>query len=346
MKFTLIGFDLAKNVFHYVGVDSRAKVLKKKCLKRAQVLAHFATLEPTTVVMEACSSAHYWARELQTLGHKTMILPAQHVKPYRVGQKNDYNDAHAIAKAGLHGDIRPVVVKSEEQQSLQSIQTARALVVQQRTALVNQIRGQLQELGHAVPQGVTSLRAAVARWIEPADEALNPISKELLEMQYGMLKALDQQLSWFDQRVRQFAREDERCKALQEIPGFGPVASMALLGWMGQPERFGKGRHAAAALGLVPSQNSSGGKSRLGKISKCGDPGVRCYVVHGARAALRAAMLKDKQDPLSRWAVALANRRGVNKATVALANKIVRIAWAILSTGEAYRTPKTDPQLA
>lgn len=346
MKFTLIGLDLAKSVFHYVGIDSRAKALQRKCLKRAQVLAHFANLQPTTVVMEACGSAHYWARELRALGHEVMLLPAQHVTPYRVGQKNDYNDAHAIAKAGLHGDIRPVVVKSVEQQSLQSIQVARALVVQQRTALINQIRGQLLELGHSVPEGVTRLRAAAAQWIEPENEMLAPMSKDLLVMQYELLQALDQQLEWYDKRVRQFAREDTRCRALQEIPGFGPVVSLSLLGWIGQPERFSKGRHASAALGLVPSQHSSGGKARLGKISKCGDPAVRCYVVHGARAAIRAAILKDKQDPLSRWAIDLAERRGINKATVALANKMVRIAWAILSTGEAYRAPPADPQLA
>lgn len=342
MKFTLIGLDLAKSIFHYVAIDSRGKPLQRKCLRRAQMLNHFAKLEPTLVVMEACGSSHYWARELRALGHEVQLLPAQHVTPYRVGQKNDYNDAHAIAKAGLHGGIRPVPVKSVEQQVLQSYQVARSLVMQQRTALVNQIRGQLGEYGISVPQGITKLRAAVVTLLEADNEVLIPLSKELLALQRGQLNALDEQVEWHDKRIKVFSREDARCRALQDMPGIGPVVSLSLVGWMGDVQRFSKGRHASAALGLVPSQHSSGGKARLGGISKCGDPTVRCHIVHGARAAIRSAILKDKQDPLSRWVIDLVERRGMNRATVALANKLVRIAWAILSTGEAYRThPQT-----
>jgi len=346
MKFTLIGLDLAKSVFHYVGIDSRGKSLQRKCLKRVQMHSHFANLEPTVIVMEACGSAHYWGRTLSALGHEVLLLPAQHVTPYRVGQKNDYNDALAIAKAGLQGDIRPVPIKSEQQQALQSYQVARALIVQQRTALTNQIRGQLAELGLAIPLGVNRLRKAAITLLEDESDELNPLSKQLLATQYEMLQALDKQLDWHDKRVKVLAREDVRCRALQEIPGFGPVVSLALVGWMGQPERFDKGRHASAALGLVPKQHGTGGRVKLGSISKCGDSAVRCLVVHGARAAIRTAMLKDKQDPLSRWAIGLVERRGINKATVALANKLVRVAWAILSTGEAYREPKLGTQPA
>ncbi len=337
MEFTPVGLDLAKSIFHSVTINQRGKQLTRKCLKRHALLEHFAQLEPTTVAMEACSASHHWAREIRALGHEVQLLPAQHITPYRVGQKNDYNDAEAIAKACLHGGIRPVPVKSVEQQVLQSYQVARSLVIQQRTALVNQIRGQLGEFGIAVPQGIIRLRAAAVKLLDPGNEELMPLSKELLSMQYEQLAVLDKHVQWHDERIKAFVRDDARCQALQDMPGIGPVVAFSLVSWMGDAHRFSKGRHASAALGLVPSQHSSGGKSRLGGISKCGDPAVRCHVVHGARAAIRAAVLKDKKDPLSRWAIALVERRGMNRATVALANKLVRIAWAILTTGEAYR---------
>lgn len=340
MNPTVIGLDLAKRIFHCVAIDERGNVIQRKVLRRAQVLAWFARQAPTTVAMEACGGSHYWARELRSLGHGVALLPPQHVRPYRRGQKNDFNDALAIALAHRHGGVRSVPVKSEAEQHAQAWRQCRQRVVAQRTALCNHVRGLLTELGIVVPIGLTALRRELARLLDPQCEALPPQLKALIQMHYEELDALDHRLSVFEREIAQRAKSDPRCVALQEISGIGPVVAVTLAGWMGEPSRFDNGRSAAAALGLVPRQHSSGGKSNLGGITKCGDALVRAQVVHGARAAVRSALITERPSALGCWIRSLVDRRGVNKATVALAAKIVRIAWAMLNTGEVYNASK------
>jgi len=333
MKSTVIGLDLAKTVFHYVNVDASGKPLGKRELSRTQMIRHFSNMEPSRIAMEACGSSHYWARTLTAMGHTAELLPPQFVKPYLRGQKNDFNDAKAIGLASIAGGIRPVEIKSEAQQIDIAYQTARSLVSRQRTAQGNHIRGLLAEFGIAVRTGFKPLREKLCE-LTDVGSTLAPRLKSLLADEYEHLCELDQRLEWHDREVKRTAKESVRCQALIEMPGIGPVVSVALVNWFGDAKQYKRGRDAAAALGLVPSQHSSGGKSRLGKISKRGDSFTRCQIVHGARAAVRAAANKD--DNLSRWIQALVERRGVNKATVALANKLVRIAWAILATGCCY----------
>jgi transposase len=235
--------------------------------------------------------------------------------------------------ASIAGGIRPVEIKSEVRQVDIAYQTARSLVSRQRTAQGNHIRGLLAEFGIAVRTGFKPLREKLCE-LTDVGSTLAPRLKSLLADEYEHLCELDQRLEWHDREVKRTAKESVRCQALIEMPGIGPVVSVALVNWFGDATQYKRGRDAAAALGLVPSQHSSGGKSRLGKISKRGDSFTRCQIVHGARAAVRAAT--NKNDNLSRWIQALVARRGVNKATVALANKLVRIAWAILATGCCY----------
>lgn len=340
MNSTVIGLDLAKNVFHYAVVNQHGEVVRRKQLRRKQMLSHFAKLEPSTVALEACSGAHYWGRELRALGHTAVILPANKISPFRQGQKNDFNDARAIAQAQLHGGIRPVALKSEAEQHAQAWRKLRRQTIDRRSALASQIRSLLCESGLVVRVGLAALRRELVRLLDPQCETLHPSLRSLLTLQYEELVAIDERVASFERETVRQAKEDPKCVALQALSGVGPVVAVSLVGWFGEVSRFENGRSAAAALGLVPRQHSSGGKSRLGGITKCGDALVRCHVVHGARAAVKSALTKEKPNALERWIQVLVMRRGVNKATVALAAKIVRIAWAMLSTGEVYNANK------
>lgn len=330
MKSMTLGLDLAKDTFHLVDQDG-----KRKKLRRTQVLKHFSNLSASHIAMEACGSAHYWSRELQKLGHTTSLLPPQHVKAYARGQKNDYNDAQAILECHQHGKVRAVATKDIEQQDQQSLLRMRALVVSEQTRLCAQIRSLLSEYGIVIPQGKASVKSRLPEILDGTAHQLTPLMRELLHRQYQRLLFILDELKWYDQQITEQAKQDDDCCRLQGLPGIGPVNSYAIKVWMGDGRQFQRGRHASAALGVVPRQHTSGDKVKLSGITKKGDSYVRCLLIHGARSVVTHA--GNKNDPLSQWIQGLVERRGFNKAVVALANKLIRMAWVILSRKEHYR---------
>jgi transposase len=332
---TTIGLDISKQAFHAVRLDETNTVDLRRKFRRAQLGAFFEKLDGCTVVMEACGSAHYWARKFEAMGHVVKLLPAQHVKGYLRGQKNDFNDALAIAEASIHGSIRPVMIKTVEQQDEQARHRMRSLLIRDRVALSNHIRSFLYERGIVFALGISNIDKQVPGILEDAENGLTETSRELLDRLYRQFKVLSDEVRWFTQTIEKRAKEDEVTTRLMELPGVGPIVSSALKSWMGDGKQFKKGRDASAALGVVPRQNSTGGKIRLLGITKKGDTYVRSLVIHGARAALMRAA--NKNDPLSLWVNRIKERRGYNKATVALANKLIRMAWVIVARGEHYR---------
>lgn len=337
-KLTTIGIDLAKNTFALYGLGPKGQCGWRRKVRRHQLLEQVVRLEPCTIAMEVCGSSHYWARQIRAMGHQVELLPPQHVKGYLRGQKNDYNDAQAIAEACEHGRIRPVPVKSVEQQDEQMLHKLRQGVSKDRTRISNQLRGLLAEYGVIIPKGVAALRRELPLALADADNALTERARQLLSRQYQHFRKLEEELAWYDEQVQQMAKQDETCQRLQAIPGIGEVVASLLKSWMGDGHQFRRGRDAAAALGLIPRQNSTGGKDVLLGISKRGDPYMRAQLVHGARAVVARA--GQKTDRLSRWIQRLKAERGFNKATVALANKLVRIAWVVIARGEHYRPPE------
>lgn len=335
MTITRIGIDLAKQVFQIHGVDRASKVQIRKQLRRSRMLDYFSKLPPCLIGMEACSSAHYWARELSKLGHDVRLMAPQFVKPYVKSGKNDANDAEAICEAVSRPNMRFVGIKTVEQQVIQAEHRIRARLIKSRTALSNEIRGFLAEFGVVVAVSIGSLRKALPELLEDGENGLPGDFRVLLAKLGEELRTLDDSIAAHDARIAQTAREDNRIKRLLEVEGIGPIVAGALIAAVGDGTQFNKGRDMAAWLGLTPKQHSSGGKTRLGKISKRGDKYIRMQLIHGARAALYAA--KNKEDGRSRWVKSLAARRNKNIAIVALANKNARIAWSILSRGETYR---------
>ena len=336
MKLNRIGLDLAKQVFQVHGVDSHEQVKCRKQLKRQQMLDFFRQLEPCLVVMEACGSAHYWARELRVLGHEVRLIAPQFANPFVKSGKDDANDAEAICEAGSRPSMRYVEVKSAEQQANQSVHRIRSRVVRSRTALVNEVRGLLAEFGLVEPRtGVAAARELLRQAIDTQDNGLPGPMRELLRDLSEELQGHDERLANLEKLIQRQAREDERVKRLMKIEGIGPISATAVVSAVGDARQFRSGRQFAAWLGLVPSQHSSGGKERLGSISKRGDKYLRTLLVHGARAVLKHC--QEKTDKRSDWLNKLLCRRNKNIATVALANKNARIIWAILSKGEQYQ---------
>ncbi len=335
MNVTRMGIDLAKQVFQLHGVDRTGKVLIRKQLRRAQMLDYFSKQTACLIGMEACSGAHYWARELTKLGHDVRLMAPQFVKPYVKSGKNDANDAEAICEAVGRPNMRFVAIKTVEQQVVQAEHRIRARLIRSRTALSNEIRGLLAELGIVVAASLGRLRRAIPELLEDGENGLPGNFRVLLAKLSEELRVIDDTIATYDARIAQSAREDDRIKRLLEVEGMGPVVASALVAAVGSATQFSSGRDMAAWLGLTPKQHSSGGKSRLSGISKRGDKYVRTLLIHGARAALNAA--KNKEDGRSRWVMSLSTRRNKNIATVALANKNARIAWSILSRGESYR---------
>jgi len=333
-EITTIGLDLAKNVFHLIGTDTKGHEVLKKQLKRAQLLPWFAQLPPCLIGMEACTGAQEWARRLRALGHDARLLPAQDVKAYVRGNKNDYNDARAIAEAVVRPRTRCVAVKTVAQQDVQALHRLRAMQVANRTALCNQLRGLLAEYGIVLPQGVATLRRRLPALLEEGESGLSPLFRQLLAQGYQQLQELDAHIAYYSRLLIEQTRIDEAELRLQTIPGFGPVVASAFHAAVGDGQAYRRGRDVSASLGLVPRQHSSGGQAVLLGISKRGDSYLRSLLVHGARAALRQA--HRKQDRLSRWATRLKAERGTNKAAVALANKLARIGWAVLRQHTVY----------
>jgi len=337
MQVTRIGLDIAKNVFQVHGVDGHGKTVIRKSLRRADLLPYFSNLPACLVGLEACAGAHDWARRLIRLGHDARLMAAQFVSPYRKGGatgKNDKTDAEAICEAVGRPNMRFVPLKSEEQQAVLAVHRVRELAVAERTALVNQMRGLLGEFGLVLPQGRERLQRALPDLLEAADNGLpalfRPVLAELLER----LTEANTRIGHYDALIEAQAQLMPAARRLMRLAGIGPITATAMVATVGNATSFANARQFVGWLGLVPRQYSSGGKSRLGGISKRGDAYLRRMLVHGARSVLRVA--KDRTDRLGRWAEAVRQRRGENIAAVALAAKHARIVWALLAKGEAY----------
>ena len=328
-----MGIDLAKHVFQLHGVDAQGHTVLRRRLSRTQLRPFVAQLHPCLVGMEACGSAHYWARELTTLGHEGRLIAPQFVAPYRQNDKNDGHDAEAICEAVGRPPMRVVPIKTLTQQAVLTVHRARQLLVAERTALVNQTRGLLAEYGLIVPAGIGALRRALPGLLETPD--LPGLAREVFTDLADRLRTVDERIAVYDRRVEAVARQTEPAQRLLQAPGIGPVTATALVATVGNAHAFKNGRQFAAWLGLVPRQHSSGGTRRLGRITKRGDVYLRTLLIHGARAVMR--QLARRTDATSRWVTALHARRGFNKAVVALAAKHARIVWALLATGRTYQ---------
>jgi transposase len=335
MKIKRIGIDLAKHVFQIHGVDECEEVVLKKRLRRSEMLTFFAKVKPTLIGVEACGSAHYWARELSKLGHTVKLMPPQYVKPYVKTNKNDANDAEAICEAVSRPSMRFVPIKSIEQQALQGLHCVRDRVVKARTALINEIRGLLGESGIILQQGVAAVRNTLPSIIEDAMNGLCMPMRALMKALYSELESVDARLDDLDDQVKAHAQQDANAKRIQQLDGVGPITASAIVSSLGDATQFKSGREFAAWLGIVPRQHSSGGKERLVGISKRGDSRLRTLLIHGARSALLAST--HKTDRRSEWLHKLTERRNKNIATVALANKQARIIWAMITRQEDYR---------
>jgi transposase len=333
MKLTTIGLDLAKAVFQVHGADDRGRSVLKKQLKRAQVPTFFANLTPCKIGMEACGSAHYWARKLMAMGHEVVLIPPQYVKPFVKRNKNDAADAEAICEAVTRPNMPSVPVKSVEQQAILSLHRARQGFVKARTAQANQIRGLLAEYGFAIPQGIGHIAKRVPEIIEDGENELPGNFRRLIQRLVDHLKELDRQVGELEREIQQWHRDNPLSQKLVKIPGIGPITATALIATVGDARQFENGRQLAAWLGIVPKQHSTGGKSRLLGISKRGDRYLRTLLIHGARAVVRIA---ERKTDAESWIKRLLSRRNKNVTAVALANKNARTIWALLAHDRDY----------
>ncbi|OGB24098.1 MAG: IS110 family transposase [Burkholderiales bacterium RIFCSPLOWO2_02_FULL_57_36] len=334
MAIVRIGLDIAKLVFQVHGVDGHGKAVLKKTLSRSEMLGYFTKLAPCLIGIEACAGAHYWARELAKLGHDVRLMASQFVAPYRKSGKNDANDADAICEAVGRPNMRFVPVKTEEAQAILTLHRARDLLVAERVALSNQIRGLLGEFGIAVAGGMARLRRVMLE-IGTGNRSLPLLAKETIGELYERLLVLDQRAEEYERKISVLARQNEVASRLMQIEGVGPITATALVASVGDAKVFRNGREFAAWLGLTPRQHSSGGKSRLGGITKRGDVRLRTLLIHGTRSAMRS--MPGKTDRKSRWVVELQKRSCNNVAAVALAAKHARIMWAMLARGTEYK---------
>jgi transposase len=335
MNVTTIGIDLAKHTFSLHGVDGHGKMVFRKTLTRAKLLPFLGSLPPCLVGMEACSGAHYWGRELTRLGHRIGIMAPRFVAPYRKGGKNDGNDAEAICEAVSRPGMRFVPVKSDEQQAILCLHRTRQGLIKERTALINQLRGLLSEFGLIMPKGRYSAQHHIPDILEDAGNGLPMLARRLLNDTYLRLRVLNEQILAYDRELNHLVRDSEPAKRLMTVPGIGAITATAMLASVGDPRQFKNGRRFAAWLGLTPRQYTTGGKIRLGRITKKGDAYLRTLLIHGTRAVL--ATVQDKDDRLSVWTKTLIARRGYKRAAVALAAKNARIVWALMARGEAYQ---------
>jgi len=335
MNVTTIGIDLAKEVFQIHGVDPHGKAVVRKQLKRAQVALFFANLPACLIGMEACGSAHFWARKLQALGHTVKLMAPQFVKPYVKTNKNDASDAEGICEAVRRPSMRFVSPKNADQQALLALHRARAGFVQARTAQGNQIRGLLAEFGFVIPKGQWRIAAALQPILEDAENDLPGTSRALFARLLAHLRYLDAQVTQIEQQIKEWHQNDADSRRLETIPGIGPLTASALVASIADINAFKNARQLAAWLGLVPRQHSSGGKSVLLGISKRGDTYLRTLLIHGGRAVLLAQQRRARSE--GTWGAALARRRHPNIAAVALANKNARIVWALLARGQDYQ---------
>jgi transposase len=338
MELHTIGIDLGKTVFHLVGLNLRGEVVVRKKFSRKQLLHFTANRQVNLIGMEACGGSHFLGRALQEQGHEVRLIPAQYVKPYVKTNKSDYIDAEAIAEAVARPSMRFVPIKSDDQLDLQSLHRVRERWVARRTAVINQIRGLLLERGITVRKGRCHVEAALPGILEDADTKLSGAVRRLLAQLQLELDHLHRRIDEADAVIKQTAGENEACQRLVTIPGIGPVTATAVIAAIGNGAAFRRGREFAAWIGLVPREHSTGGKQKLLGISKRGNSYLRRLFVHGARAVLQQSA---KQSPgLSAWLAHLTSRTHRNVAGVALANKLARMAWAVLAKNEAYRPPR------
>lgn len=332
---TTIGIDLAKNVFQLHGTDKQGKKIFGKRLSRDKLMEFIANHPPCVIGIEACTGAHHWARHFIKLGHTVKMIAPQFVKPYVKSNKSDKNDAAAIAEAVTRPDMKFVPIKSIEQQDIQLLHRARQLLVKQRTAQSNQIRGFFAEYGIILPKGISHIRTSLSGILEDAENELTTASRAVFSALYEQLKKVDEEIIKYTHQLELLAHRDERCRRMMSVEGIGPLTATAIIAAVGDAKVFKKGREMSAWLGLVPRQHSSGNKIRLLGISKRGDCYLRTLLIHGARSVVRVS--QNKTDPRSVWITAKKHDCGENKAAVALANKNARILWALLTRDENYR---------
>ena len=334
---TTIGLDIAKSVFQVHGVDAAGQVILCRQLKRRYVLAFFQKLPPCLIGIEACASSHYWSRELQALGHEVRLMPPAYVKPYVKRQKNDATDAEAICEAVSRPNMRFVATKTPEQQSCLMLHRTRHLFIRQQTAVINSIRAHLAEFGIVAPVGRRGVDQLLAVITDASDIRLPEVARACVAALGAQLRVLKAQILEFDRMIRTWHHSSEASRRLDAIPGVGPALATALVASIADPKAFRSGRDFSAWIGLVPKQSSSGGKERLGRISKRGDRYLRSLFTAGALAVIRYAKLHGTTH--RPWLTALLARRPTKVAAIALANKLARMAWVMMAKGERYKEP-------
>lgn len=333
---TTIGLDIAKSVFQAHGADAAGSVVFRKKLSRSRLLAFFSSQPPCLVAMEACAGAHHWGRELMRLGHEVRLIPPAYVKPFVKRQKNDEADAEAICEAAQRPTMRFVPVKSQAQQASGVVFRARDLLVRQRTQIINALRGHMAEYGQVAAKGLAHVQRLIERIEDPTDE-LPETARATLQVMVQTLRTLNDQIVVLDREIARRAKEDPVARRLMTIPGIGPVTAAAIVALAPSPETFRCGRDFSAWLGLTPRQNSSGGKEKLGQITKMGERTLRRLLTIGASAVIKQASLRGA--PAGSWLGQMLARKPKMLVTVALANKTARIVWALLARGGIYRAP-------
>jgi len=332
---SLIAIDLAKNVFQVCIVNSNNRVLMNKSFNRNALSEFMIKQKPALVAMEACYSSHYWGRLFQSDGHQVNLLPAQHVKPFVRGNKNDHNDALAIAEAAKRPDIKSVPIKTVAQQDIQSLHRLRERCVSQRTSLSNQTRGLLSEYGIVFPQGFKAFKQALALLLDPKDTQLTVVIKQQLQYVSDEFDRMCSRLKELNQSLAQIAHDNSHCQRLMSIPGIGYVNATGLYSAIGNGSQFKNARERSVWLGITPKQFASGNKQVMAGITKRGNRYLRKQLIHGARALMTRC--KKRDDHLSHWLINIVKRRGTNKACVALANKMARLSWTLLQKNQMYK---------